>query len=66
MSGHFGRTAREIGPELGDGAVVCPTHGFGSFCSAGSSAGGGASTIGRERIRNDALVEPDERPSSRS
>ena len=45
---------------LADDAAVYPTHGFGSFCSSGSSAGGDASTIGQERARNDALVEPDE------
>ena len=37
-----------------------PTHGFGSFCSSGSSAGGESSTIGEEKARNDALVEDDE------
>ena len=37
-----------------------PTHGFGSFCSAGSATGGDTSTIGAERERNDALTTADE------
>lgn len=54
------RSARRLADALPDDTVVYPTHGFGSFCSSGSSAGGDASTIGVERTRNDALVEPDE------
>ena len=46
--------------ELPDDARVFPTHGFGSFCSSGSAAGGDASTIGDERRRNDALTAHDE------
>ncbi len=53
-------SARRLAELLADDAAVYPTHGFGSFCSSGSSAGGDASTIGQERARNDALVEPDE------
>lgn len=53
-------SARRLAELLVDDAAVYPTHGFGSFCSSGSSAGGDASTIGQERARNDALVEPDE------
>jgi hydroxyacylglutathione hydrolase len=40
--------------QLPDDTPVCPTHGFGSFCSATQSAGT-ASTIGRERLANPAL-----------
>lgn len=54
------RSARRLAELLADDVAVYPTHGFGSFCSSGSSAGGDASTIGLERARNDALVEPDE------
>jgi hydroxyacylglutathione hydrolase len=54
------RSARRLAEILGDDTAVYPTHGFGSFCSSGSSTGGDASTIGQERGRNDALVEPDE------
>lgn len=54
------RSARRLVSELADDAAVYPTHGFGSFCSSGSATGGDASTIGRERDRNDALTEPDE------
>jgi hydroxyacylglutathione hydrolase len=53
-------SARRLAEILGDDAAIYPTHGFGSFCSSGSSTGGDASTIGQERGRNDALVEPDE------
>ncbi|MGZ5405800.1 MAG: rhodanese-like domain-containing protein [Nocardioides sp.] len=45
---------------LPDDARVYPTHGFGSFCSSGSAAGGESSTIGAERERNDALTTTDE------
>ncbi len=46
--------------ELPDEAALYPTHGFGSFCSSGSTSGGDGSTIGNERLRNDALTESDE------
>ncbi|MGW3247249.1 MBL fold metallo-hydrolase [Streptomyces sp. NPDC001070] len=42
--------------ELPDEVRVLPTHGFGSFCSS-SQAEGEATTIGAERVRNDALVK---------
>ncbi len=54
------RSARHLAHLLLDDVAVYPTHGFGSFCSSGSPVGGTASTIGVERVRNDALVEPDE------
>ncbi|MAS55949.1 MAG: MBL fold metallo-hydrolase [Nocardioides sp.] len=53
------RSARRLG-ELPGHARVFPTHGFGSFCSSGSAAGGDASTIAEERERNDALTATDE------
>ena len=45
--------------QLPDDTPVCPTHGFGSFCSAsqitGTQSGGTASTIGQERLANPVL-----------
>src|SRR5262249_57344422 len=35
---------------------VFPTHGFGSFCSAGQSLGAQSSTIGHEKLVNPALT----------
>ncbi|WBO62070.1 MBL fold metallo-hydrolase [Streptomyces camelliae] len=49
-------SARRLAAELPDAARVLPTHGFGSFCSAGR-AGGDASTIGAEKASNDALTQ---------
>lgn len=54
------RSARRLAELLPDDAAIYPTHGFGSFCSSGSSAGGEASTIGAEKARNDALTIDDE------
>jgi glyoxylase-like metal-dependent hydrolase (beta-lactamase superfamily II)/rhodanese-related sulfurtransferase len=54
------RSAHRLAAELDDATRVFPTHGFGSFCSAGQATGGETSTIGEERARNDALTEPDE------
>jgi glyoxylase-like metal-dependent hydrolase (beta-lactamase superfamily II)/rhodanese-related sulfurtransferase len=48
-------SARRLADLLPDGAAVWPTHGFGSFCSAGGG-GGDASTIGAERTANPALL----------
>ena len=47
--------------ELPDETGVFPTHGFGSFCAAGSSEGQpDQSTIGREKQANPALTESEE------
>ncbi len=54
------RSARKLVSLLPEETGVYPTHGFGSFCSSGSAAGGDSSTIGEERKRNDALTEDDE------
>lgn len=54
------RSVRKLAEMLPDEAALYPTHGFGSFCSARLPSGGSASTIGRERTRNDALLENDE------
>jgi hydroxyacylglutathione hydrolase len=52
-------SARRLARELPDAVPVCPTHGFGSFCSA-TPTSGDASTIGRERRLNSALTSADE------
>ncbi len=49
-------SARRLADELPDPTPVLPTHGFGSFCSAGASSGASASTIGDERRINPALL----------
>jgi rhodanese-related sulfurtransferase len=47
--------------QLPDGTGVYPTHGFGSFCAAGSSDDQpDVSTIGREKQANPALTESEE------
>jgi hydroxyacylglutathione hydrolase len=55
LAGAQHRSARRLARELPDGASVCPTHGFGSFCSA-TEATGLASTIGDEKRVNPALT----------
>jgi Zn-dependent hydrolases, including glyoxylases len=45
---------------LPDATPVLPTHGAGSFCAAGASAGGPTSTIGAERRTNPALLVADD------
>ncbi|MEV5681210.1 MBL fold metallo-hydrolase [Streptomyces sp. NPDC052179] len=49
-------SAHRLAEELPDETAVLPTHGFGSFCSAGQ-AKGDATTIGREKRVNDALAK---------
>ena len=48
-------SARKLADQLPDGVAVWPTHGFGSYCAAGSVTVD-ASTIGRERVTNPALT----------
>ncbi|MFK0258873.1 rhodanese-like domain-containing protein [Streptomyces sp. NPDC090445] len=48
-------SAHRLAAELPDETPVLPTHGFGSFCSSSQSEGG-ATTIGKEKAGNDALV----------
>jgi rhodanese-related sulfurtransferase len=53
-------SAQRLG-ELPDDTGVFPTHGFGSFCAAGSSGDQpDESTIGREKRVNPALTESEE------
>jgi hydroxyacylglutathione hydrolase len=54
------RTARRLAAELDDEVELRPTHGFGSFCSSGDTAGRDTSTIGTEREDNQALTIEDE------
>ena len=48
-------SAHRLAAELPDTTPVFPTHGFGSFCSAGPS-GGQSSTIGGEKLANPVLT----------
>jgi glyoxylase-like metal-dependent hydrolase (beta-lactamase superfamily II)/rhodanese-related sulfurtransferase len=54
------RSARRLSDLLGADARIFPTHGFGSFCSAGSASGADRSTMGEERATNEALTTQDE------
>jgi hydroxyacylglutathione hydrolase len=49
-------SAQRLARELPGSAPVFPTHGFGSFCSAGQSQGARSSTIGHEKLVNPALT----------
>jgi glyoxylase-like metal-dependent hydrolase (beta-lactamase superfamily II)/rhodanese-related sulfurtransferase len=49
-------SAARLAAALPDQVEVLPTHGFGSFCAASPTAGGGSSTIGQEKARNPALT----------
>jgi hydroxyacylglutathione hydrolase len=49
-------SAHRLASELPDAASICPTHGFGSFCSA-TPAIGSSSTIGDEKRVNPALTK---------
>ncbi|WP_445527706.1 rhodanese-like domain-containing protein [Streptomyces cyslabdanicus] len=48
-------SAHRLADALPDATAVLPTHGFGSFCSSGQTQGD-STTIGRERVVNDALT----------
>lgn len=54
------RSARRLSELLGEDARIFPTHGFGSFCSAGSASGADRSTMAEERSGNEALTTQDE------
>lgn len=53
------RSVRRLADEVPGDAQLYPTHGFGSFCAAGT-AGREASTVGEQRDANPALTQ-DER-----
>jgi glyoxylase-like metal-dependent hydrolase (beta-lactamase superfamily II)/rhodanese-related sulfurtransferase len=54
------QSARKLAALLPGEAGVYPTHGFGSFCSAGPTGDGPQGTLADELAGNDALTEPDE------
>lgn len=58
------RTLRTAFAALGDETLLLPTHGAGSFCSAGSS-GDRTSTLGAERAHNQAMRIDDEEAFAR-
>jgi glyoxylase-like metal-dependent hydrolase (beta-lactamase superfamily II)/rhodanese-related sulfurtransferase len=58
---HQFASAHRLAGELPDTAHVLPTHGFGSFCSAGSPGDTTASTIGAEKRENPALTQDEQR-----
>src|SRR5699024_8761522 len=57
---HQFSSIHRLADELPEAAEVMPTHGFGSFCSAGSTGGSTASTIGQEKRINPALTQTEE------
>ena len=57
---HQYASAHRLAEQLPEDTQVLPTHGFGSFCSAGSTGGATASTIGAEKRANPALTQAEE------
>lgn len=57
---HQFASIHRLADELPEQAEVMPTHGFGSFCSAGSTGGSTESTIGQEKRINPALTQDQE------
>ncbi|MFC7344371.1 MBL fold metallo-hydrolase [Saccharopolyspora griseoalba] len=55
LARHQHASARKLAVLLPDGARIWPTHGFGSFCSAGSTSGDSA-TVGEQKRNNPALT----------
>ena len=53
------RSAQRLATELPERALVLPTHGFGSFCSA-TQSDGQSSTLGQEKQANPVLVDDEE------
>ncbi|NEA38641.1 MBL fold metallo-hydrolase [Streptomyces sp. SID11385] len=49
-------SAHRLAAALPDETTILPTHGFGSFCSSGSTDGAETSTIGAEKKTNPALT----------
>jgi glyoxylase-like metal-dependent hydrolase (beta-lactamase superfamily II)/rhodanese-related sulfurtransferase len=50
--------------ELPDEVRILPTHGAGSFCSAGPVARGQTTTVGDERLGNATFAEIDDEPAA--
>ncbi|WP_427383590.1 MBL fold metallo-hydrolase [Janibacter sp. G56] len=61
LARHQFSSAHRLADELPEHTHVLPTHGFGSFCSAGSTGDATASTIGTEKRINPALTQDEER-----
>ena len=57
---HQFASAHRLADELPEHTHVLPTHGFGSFCSAGSTGDTTASTIGAQKRHNPALTQDEE------
>ncbi len=53
-------SVHRLAGHLPDSTQVLPTHGFGSFCSPGSTGSATASTIGQEKRANPALLSDEE------
>jgi hydroxyacylglutathione hydrolase len=53
------RSIRRLASSLGPDTALYPTHGFGSFCAAGTVAAGGG-TIGAEWSHNPALLHEED------
>ncbi len=49
-------SVRRLAGALADEVEILPTHGFGSFCTAGEVSGASGSTIGIEKQQNPALT----------
>ncbi|UUU28860.1 rhodanese-like domain-containing protein [Streptomyces sp. CA-210063] len=60
LTGELARAQHASAHRLAEGlpeyTAVLPTHGFGSFCSAGRPTGD-RTTIGQERVTNEALIK---------
>ena len=57
---HQFASAHRLADDLPEHTHVLPTHGFGSFCSAGSTGDTTASTIGAEKRQNPALTQDED------
>jgi rhodanese-related sulfurtransferase len=53
------RSARRLARDLPGSAPVCPTHGFGSFCSASPATGRGSTIADEERV-NPVLTQTED------
>ena len=58
---HQFNSAHRLAEQLPEHTHVLPTHGFGSFCSAGSTGDVTESTIGQEKQQNPALTQDEQR-----
>jgi rhodanese-related sulfurtransferase len=63
LTGDQQRTLHRLA-ELPDATQILPTHGAGSFCSAGPSSPGRVTTIGAERFANPTFALADATPDA--